>query len=243
MVRCVVYHNDEPIKTYELEDEVITVGRLPENTISIANMGISRRHARIERAPDGSYAVMDLNSLNGTYVNSRKVKKAAVADGDQVSIGKFMLFFQIFETRHASAEAPAEEPQYEAEAVTPPEAPATATATSDPDTKTTPGSEVTRHAAPHSGAVLIETNKHVVYKLDKPILTIGNSEEDDIFVNGFMIGDGHVVVEKKDDGTWIGAQKIMGRFKVNGKKVGSHRLEHKDRIEIGNSTFRFMENG
>jgi pSer/pThr/pTyr-binding forkhead associated (FHA) protein len=34
----------------------------------------------------------------------------------------------------------------------------------------------------------------------------------------------------------------MGKFKVNGQKVKVHHLSHKDRIEIGNSTFRYMEN-
>jgi len=37
--------------------------------------------------------------------------------------------------------------------------------------------------------------------------------------------------------------EAFGQFKVNGRKTKSHKLEHKDRIEIGSSTFRFMENG
>jgi pSer/pThr/pTyr-binding forkhead associated (FHA) protein len=242
MVRCVVYHNDEPIKTYEIDDEIITIGRLPENTISIANMGISRRHARIERFADGSYVVTDLNSLNGTFVNNKKAKKATVASGDNISIGKFMVTFQVFENdEYAEAAAqqaiPADEP--------PPadETPPPARQSSVSDTKSTPRADLAPQTTEHTGAVLIETNKHVVHRIDKPVLTIGTSEEDDIFVSGFLIGDGHVVIERKEDGVWIGGQKLMGRFKVNGKKVSSHRLEHKDRIEIGNSTFRFMENG
>ena len=94
-----------------------------------------------------------------------------------------------------------------------------------------------------AAGILIETNKHVVYKLDKPAMTIGSSEKDDIFVDGFLITDGHVLIETDDSGTWIHANKLMGRFKINGKKVSKHQLKHKDRIEIGSSTFRYMENG
>ena len=70
-----------------------------------------------------------------------------------------------------------------------------------------------------------------------------SSEKDDIFVDGFLITDGHVLIEKDDEDTWIHANKLMGRFKINGKKVNKHKLKHKDRIEIGSSTFRYMENG
>ena len=74
-------------------------------------------------------------------------------------------------------------------------------------------------------------------------MTIGSGENDDIFVSGFMIGEGQASIEKKSDGIQITASKMMGKIKVNGKSVRSHLLEHKDRIEIGSSTFRFMENG
>jgi pSer/pThr/pTyr-binding forkhead associated (FHA) protein len=93
-----------------------------------------------------------------------------------------------------------------------------------------------------SSAVLIETDKHVIYKLDKPVMTIGSAESDDIFVEGFFISDEHVIIEKEDDGSWISANKFMGKFKINGKKESRHKLQHKDRIELGTSTFRYMEN-
>jgi pSer/pThr/pTyr-binding forkhead associated (FHA) protein len=91
--------------------------------------------------------------------------------------------------------------------------------------------------------VLIETNKHVVYKLDKTFITLGASENDDIFVSGFLVGEGHVEIERKENELWIRSQKFMGKFRVNGRKEKNHLLRHKDRIEIGSSLFRYMENG
>jgi pSer/pThr/pTyr-binding forkhead associated (FHA) protein len=89
--------------------------------------------------------------------------------------------------------------------------------------------------------VLIDTNTHVVYRLDKSVMTMGNSENDDIFVAGFLIGDGHLVIEKKGPIMWIIGKRFTRKFKVNGHKTKNHMLEHKDRIEIGKSTFRYME--
>jgi pSer/pThr/pTyr-binding forkhead associated (FHA) protein len=94
-----------------------------------------------------------------------------------------------------------------------------------------------------SGAVLIEINKHVIYKLDKSLVTLGDSENDDVFVSGFLVDQGHVVIEREGEAFWIRSQKLLGQFKVNGRKTKNHQLQHKDRIEVGSSTFRYMENG
>jgi pSer/pThr/pTyr-binding forkhead associated (FHA) protein len=94
-----------------------------------------------------------------------------------------------------------------------------------------------------SSAVLIEINKHVIYKLDKPLVTLGDSENDDIFVSGFLVDQGHVVIQREGTDFWIRSQKLLGQLKVNGRKAKNHKLAHKDRIEVGSSTFRYMENG
>ena len=90
------------------------------------------------------------------------------------------------------------------------------------------------------GAVLIETTDHIVYKLDRDHITVGSGEGDDIYAAG---NKNFAVIEKLDGNFHITAQKMMAKVKVNGKNLRTHRLEHRDRIEIGSSTFRFMENG
>ena len=95
MVKFVVLYNGEPLKTYELDDTVFSIGRLPENTISIANMGISRRHAKIEEDADRKHILNDLNSLNGTYVNGKRVKKIALSSGDKITIGKYTILYEL----------------------------------------------------------------------------------------------------------------------------------------------------
>jgi pSer/pThr/pTyr-binding forkhead associated (FHA) protein len=245
MAKYIVLYNGEPIKTFDLDEPVITIGRLPENTISIANMGVSRRHSRIEEDTDRLLVLTDLNSLNGTYVNNKKVKKIHLNDGDKISIGKYTIIFRKESQLEPQAEPVGQSPvsvaaeRSSGDVRESTEQQAVGTALSGQDLL---GRTQTQGGSP-SQAVLIETNKHVVYKLDKQFTTLGNAESDDIFVSGFMVGKGQVSIEKRDDGMYICAQKLMGKMKVNGRSVKTHLLKHKDRIEIGSSTFRFMENG
>ncbi len=235
MVRCVVCHNDEAVKTYEIGDPVITVGRLPENTISIANMGVSRRHVRIERDVNRNYILTDLNSLNGTFVNNKKVKKTTLAAGDRISIGKYTIILEDI----TIDDAPAADTGAAngAESVAPPGVHAEIAQARPPSDQ-----PLAPETSAGKGPVLIETNKHAVYQIEKRVMSLGNSESDDIFVSGFFVGDGHVLLERRDDGIWLSSGK-KGKFRVNGRKCSHHRLKHKDRIEIGTSSFAFMENG
>jgi len=65
----------------------ITIGRGPDNSIAIDNLAISSHHAEI-KSEQGHLVIEDLDSLNGTFVNSQRVKRSALKHGDVVSIGK-----------------------------------------------------------------------------------------------------------------------------------------------------------
>jgi pSer/pThr/pTyr-binding forkhead associated (FHA) protein len=68
------------------------VGRHPDSEIFLDDVTVSRRHAEFRR--EGShYAVADVGSLNGTYVNRERIETATLKGGDEVQIGKFKLVF------------------------------------------------------------------------------------------------------------------------------------------------------
>lgn len=69
-----------------------TIGRASEASILLDDVTVSRRHAAIEHEADGRYLV-DLASLNGTYVNHRRIERTRLRDGDEVQIGKFKLTY------------------------------------------------------------------------------------------------------------------------------------------------------
>ena len=77
---------------YVLEADVTTAGRHPDSDIFLDDITVSRRHAEFVRDGEG-YHVRDVGSLNGTYVNRERTDDAALAQGDEVQIGKFKLVF------------------------------------------------------------------------------------------------------------------------------------------------------
>ena len=70
----------------------LTAGRHPESDLFLDDVTVSRRHAEVVYT-DAGYEVMDVGSLNGTYVNRQRVERAFLNNGDEVQIGKFKLVF------------------------------------------------------------------------------------------------------------------------------------------------------
>lgn len=68
------------------------IGRLPECEVFLDDVTVSRRHAEILREDD-RFTIRDLGSLNGTFVNRRRVESAELTDDDEVQIGKYRLTF------------------------------------------------------------------------------------------------------------------------------------------------------
>ena len=77
-----------------LGQQVISIGRLPECTIPVADTNVSRRHCEI-RPAGSAFVVVDLGSTNGTKVNGVRIQgEQALADGDVVSVGSLTLRFE-----------------------------------------------------------------------------------------------------------------------------------------------------
>jgi pSer/pThr/pTyr-binding forkhead associated (FHA) protein len=75
-----------------LDSDVTTTGRHPDSDIFLDDITVSRRHAEFRRS-EGGFAVVDVGSLNGTYVNRRRVDDVVLTGGDEVQIGKYRLVF------------------------------------------------------------------------------------------------------------------------------------------------------
>jgi hypothetical protein len=68
------------------------IGRSPDCEIFLDDVTVSRNHAVLIEH-DGRYAVEDLGSLNGTFVNRRRIDTALLEPGDEVQIGKYRMTF------------------------------------------------------------------------------------------------------------------------------------------------------
>jgi pSer/pThr/pTyr-binding forkhead associated (FHA) protein len=75
-----------------LDSDLTLAGRHPGSDIFLDDVTVSRRHAEFYRER-GRFTVRDVGSLNGTYVNRRRIEEAELSGGDEVQIGKFRLVF------------------------------------------------------------------------------------------------------------------------------------------------------
>jgi hypothetical protein len=75
-----------------LDTDLVTAGRHPDSAIFLDDVTVSRRHAEFRRGP-GGYAVADVGSLNGTYVNRDRIDEVTLQGGDEVQIGKYRLVY------------------------------------------------------------------------------------------------------------------------------------------------------
>ena len=76
-----------------LDQDTTTAGRHPAADIFLDDVPVSRRHAEFRKNDEGQFEVVDVGSLNGTYVNREPRNSQALEVGDEIQIGKFRLVF------------------------------------------------------------------------------------------------------------------------------------------------------
>jgi ribosomal protein L40E len=79
-------------ETFPLEHERITIGRSPDCEIFLDDVTVSRKHAVITKNGD-DFRIEDEGSLNGTFVNKKRVEAAELDNGDELQIGKYRLTY------------------------------------------------------------------------------------------------------------------------------------------------------
>ena len=68
------------------------IGRSPDCDVFLDDVTVSRKHAEILREGE-RFTIKDLGSLNGTFVNRRRIESGELEDDDEVQIGKYRLTF------------------------------------------------------------------------------------------------------------------------------------------------------
>jgi hypothetical protein len=79
-------------ESFGLNGDRLTIGRRPDSDIFLDDVTVSRDHALLVRR-GGDLYLDDLGSLNGSYVNRRRIESHRLEDGDELQIGKYKLTF------------------------------------------------------------------------------------------------------------------------------------------------------
>jgi pSer/pThr/pTyr-binding forkhead associated (FHA) protein len=79
-------------ETFSLTGDHLSIGRRPESEIFLDDVTVSRDHAMLVRR-SGAWFLDDSGSLNGTYVNRRRIDSHKLEDGDELQIGKYKLTY------------------------------------------------------------------------------------------------------------------------------------------------------
>jgi len=86
IAQITVSNGDQAGLAVPLLDGEYRLGRHHENDIHLTDLGVSAQHARIFLGPDG-YAIEDLKSRNGTWVNGERITTAVLRNGDRIRLG------------------------------------------------------------------------------------------------------------------------------------------------------------
>jgi hypothetical protein len=79
-------------EAFPIAGERMTIGRSPEAEVFLDDVTVSRNHALLVRRRDGLY-IDDLGSLNGTYVNRRRIESHQLQNADELQVGKYKLTY------------------------------------------------------------------------------------------------------------------------------------------------------
>jgi hypothetical protein len=86
------FEDDQRVHVRPLQDGWTRVGRSLAAHVRFDDPTVSRRHALVYRDDDGA-RILDDRSLNGVFLNGERVELAELEDGDELSIGRYRLFF------------------------------------------------------------------------------------------------------------------------------------------------------
>lgn len=106
LARIIVAHGGEHVEERPLRVGRVLIGRTVDNDVQVDSKYVSRHHCQITTTTEGSI-LEDLNSTNGVYVKSKRVRRHYLNDGDVVVLGKHEIMY--LDERSARARGPAHE--------------------------------------------------------------------------------------------------------------------------------------
>jgi len=228
MAEIIVKYEDKVIERIVTEKKRISIGRTKENDIVLENRGVSRKHALIE-FNNNAAVVIDNESLNGTFVNNRKITEEVLRDDDTITIGKYSLVY------HSQATHDGDNPA---------DFDGTMVLNTKQQKKLLENDRLERQiVTKYGGSVLLgeEGAEFSELRLDREVFTIGKAKFVHVKVKGMWVSGIQAKLSKEPQGWVLTNLGKDGRTRVNGEPVSQHVMKNGDLIQVGKSTFKFVQ--
>lgn len=89
-----VFKNGTLISSQDFTRDIIKIGRLSSAHLRLEDEKVSRVHSVIEVSADGALSIIDMGSVEGTYVNGKRVTKGRISFGDEIRLGETTLHLE-----------------------------------------------------------------------------------------------------------------------------------------------------
>jgi len=93
MAQFVITDPSNQTQIFEIRGSTVSIGRADSNDLTLRHPSVSRSHARVSVLPGETVLIIDLGSMNGTFVNGQPVHEHRLSDQDRINIGIFELKF------------------------------------------------------------------------------------------------------------------------------------------------------
>ncbi len=229
MAKIILKYKDAPIQEIVLDKGIVAVGRKPDNNIIIDNQAVSGHHAIIETEGDQLF-VEDLKSLNGTYLNGRRITRAELFNKDMVLIGVHALEIVFEKDRLADAKAAAGRGRsmFETVVITP-----------DEQKKILLAADRAVHDVLGGFLVIKGSSEHKDYIFKEKVSTIGKEKGSAIRLRGFFAPKRAALVNRRKEGYFIAPTGSI-TIKINGRAIDQrHDLKDGDIVDIGRLKLQF----
>jgi pSer/pThr/pTyr-binding forkhead associated (FHA) protein len=252
MAKLILKYEAAVLKEVYVGAQPITIGRAPDSDLHVDNLAVSSHHARIFN-DSGKLVVEDLNSLNGTFVNSQRVTRVTLKPGDVVTVGKHSIEVRgeaepVATTPGAGTAPKVAAPKLQETMVLDTKkrrellAQAMAAGAGGVGGATGTASEGTAVAARVRTPWLVvmqgKTDQRE-YMLSNKLTVIGKSAMATVRLKGWFAPKVAAQISKRDDGFFIGTGDKVP--KVNGQAItGPMKLNEGDVIELGNVKLNFV---
>ncbi|MFZ5979988.1 MAG: FHA domain-containing protein [Candidatus Zixiibacteriota bacterium] len=228
MPEIIVKYEDKIIERIVTEKKRISIGRTNDNDIVLENRGVSRKHAMIE-FNNNAAVIIDNESLNGTFVNNRKISEEVLRNDDIITIGKYALVYHV-ESSHANDEVSNVD--------------GTMILNTKKQKQLLQNDKIEKEiVTKYGGSVLLgeENTEFSEFKLDREVTTIGKAKFVHVKAKGFLLSGIQAKIVKEHNCYSLVNLGKDGKTKINGEVIDNAVLKNGDLITVGKSTFKFVE--